>query len=194
MKINVDLYSESTSSWFILLQTPILWSHGMADQTVLFGAGQAGPPFLEQAGMTCEFKVLPRYLFYQPWFFMLLPSLFSLYFQAYPNLGHSITPEELHTLESFIKKHLKSSSWIPPNHLFRISYTKHATLNNIVFSVARAENELLYVHAWRLHRTDVCLSEIVSLCLWWRDSSPVWLNLQNSFCASEKFPDVLIFV
>ncbi|KAM0942755.1 putative lysophospholipase [Dioscorea sansibarensis] len=37
-------------------KTPILWSHGMADQTVLFGAGQAGPPFLEQAGMTCEFR------------------------------------------------------------------------------------------------------------------------------------------
>ncbi|OMO76861.1 Phospholipase/carboxylesterase/thioesterase [Corchorus capsularis] len=33
-----------------LLQTPILWSHGMADRTVLFEAGQAGPPFLEKAG------------------------------------------------------------------------------------------------------------------------------------------------
>lgn len=39
------------------MQTPILWSHGMADRTVLFEAGQAGPPFLEQAGVTCEFKV-----------------------------------------------------------------------------------------------------------------------------------------
>lgn len=39
-------------------QTPILWSHGMADTTVLFEAGQAGPPFLQQAGMTCEFKVI----------------------------------------------------------------------------------------------------------------------------------------
>lgn len=40
------------------LQTPILWSHGLADRTVLFEAGQAGPPFLEQAGMSCEFKVI----------------------------------------------------------------------------------------------------------------------------------------
>ncbi|KAG1327173.1 Lysophospholipase [Cocos nucifera] len=39
-------------------KTPILWSHGMADKTVLFGAGQAGPPFLERAGMSCEFKCL----------------------------------------------------------------------------------------------------------------------------------------
>lgn len=39
------------------MQTPILWSHGIADQTVLFEAGQAGPPFLEQAGVSCEFKV-----------------------------------------------------------------------------------------------------------------------------------------
>ncbi|XP_068645050.1 probable carboxylesterase SOBER1-like isoform X2 [Aristolochia californica] len=38
-------------------KTPILWSHGMADRTVLFEAGQAGPPFLQQAGMTCEFKI-----------------------------------------------------------------------------------------------------------------------------------------
>ncbi|KAJ0989826.1 hypothetical protein J5N97_008182 [Dioscorea zingiberensis] len=66
-------------------KTPILWSHGMDDQTVQFAAGQAGPPFLEQAGMTCEFK-------------------------AYPNLGHSISAEELKSLESWIKNHLKSSS------------------------------------------------------------------------------------
>ncbi|KAE8696732.1 hypothetical protein F3Y22_tig00110647pilonHSYRG00077 [Hibiscus syriacus] len=43
-------------------KTPILWSHGMADRTVLFEAGQAGPPFLEQAGVTCEFKI------YMPFF------------------------------------------------------------------------------------------------------------------------------
>lgn len=30
----------------------------MADKTVLFEAGEAGPPFLERAGMTCEFKVI----------------------------------------------------------------------------------------------------------------------------------------
>ncbi|KAK3218904.1 hypothetical protein Dsin_012874 [Dipteronia sinensis] len=51
-------------------RTPILWSHGMADQTVLFEAGQAGPPFLEKVGVSCEFK-------------------------AYPGLGHSISNEEL---------------------------------------------------------------------------------------------------
>ncbi|KAJ0080971.1 hypothetical protein Patl1_09823 [Pistacia atlantica] len=37
-------------------KTPILWSHGTADRTVLFEAGQAGPPLLEQAGISCEFK------------------------------------------------------------------------------------------------------------------------------------------
>ncbi|ERM96958.1 probable carboxylesterase Os04g0669500 isoform X1 [Amborella trichopoda] len=66
-------------------RTPILWSHGMADKTVLFEAGQAAPPFLEQAGISCEFK-------------------------AYPDLGHSITAEELSSLGSWIKSHLQSSS------------------------------------------------------------------------------------
>ncbi|GKV01923.1 hypothetical protein SLEP1_g14434 [Rubroshorea leprosula] len=66
-------------------KTPILWSHGKADRTVLFEAGQAGPPFLEQAGVSCEFKV-------------------------YPGLGHSITKEELKYLESWIKTRLQGSS------------------------------------------------------------------------------------
>ncbi|KAM1033605.1 hypothetical protein TB2_036569 [Malus domestica] len=66
-------------------RTPILWSHGIADNMVLFEAGQAGPPFLEQAGVSCEFK-------------------------AYPGLGHSITTEELKHLESWIKTRLQSSS------------------------------------------------------------------------------------
>lgn len=66
-------------------RTPILWSHGMADRTVLFEAGQAGPPLLEQAGVSCTFK-------------------------AYPGLGHSISNEELHHLESWIKSRLQSSS------------------------------------------------------------------------------------
>ncbi|KAA8520168.1 hypothetical protein F0562_014424 [Nyssa sinensis] len=66
-------------------KTPILWSHGMADRTVLFEAGQAGPPFLEQAGMSCEFK-------------------------AYPGLGHSINNKELRYLESWIETRLQSSS------------------------------------------------------------------------------------
>lgn len=66
-------------------KTPILWSHGMADKTVLFEAGEAGPPFLERAGMTCEFK-------------------------AYPRLAHSINNEELKYLESWIKTRLQSNS------------------------------------------------------------------------------------
>ena len=45
------------------MQTPILWSHGMDDRTVLFEAGQAGPPFVEQAGVSCEFKVLAYHPF-----------------------------------------------------------------------------------------------------------------------------------
>lgn len=66
-------------------KTPILWSHGMADRTVIFEAGQAGPPFLERAGISCEFK-------------------------AYPGLGHSINNEELRYLESWIKACLQRSS------------------------------------------------------------------------------------
>jgi predicted esterase len=42
---------------FPTFQTPIIWSHGMDDRTVLFEAGQAGPPFLQSAGVSCEFKV-----------------------------------------------------------------------------------------------------------------------------------------
>ncbi|KAG6394121.1 hypothetical protein SASPL_144700 [Salvia splendens] len=66
-------------------KTPILWSHGIADRTVLFEAGQAGPPFLEKAGVSCEFK-------------------------AYPGLGHSLNNEEFRNLESWIKSRVHSSS------------------------------------------------------------------------------------
>ncbi|XP_061339792.1 probable carboxylesterase SOBER1-like [Gastrolobium bilobum] len=66
-------------------RTPILWSHGLVDRTVLFEAGQAGPPFLKQVSVGCEFK-------------------------AYPGLGHSINSEELRHLESWIKSRLSSSS------------------------------------------------------------------------------------
>ncbi|PKA63587.1 lysophospholipase II [Apostasia shenzhenica] len=48
-------------------KTPILWSHGIADKTVLFEAGQEGPPFLKEIGMKCQFKVR-------------LPSFFQLLF------------------------------------------------------------------------------------------------------------------
>ncbi|KAG8066632.1 hypothetical protein GUJ93_ZPchr0004g40527 [Zizania palustris] len=65
-------------------KTPIMWSHGIADKVVLFEAGQAGPPFLQNAGLSCEFK-------------------------AYPDLGHSISNEELYSLESWIKNRLKAS-------------------------------------------------------------------------------------
>ncbi|MFS7905000.1 putative carboxylesterase [Helianthus anomalus] len=66
-------------------RTLILWSHGTADGTVLFEAGQAGPPFLQQLGMNCEFK-------------------------AYPGLGHSINNQELKHVESWINSRLQSSS------------------------------------------------------------------------------------
>uniref|UniRef100_A0A2P2QQ93 Acyl-protein thioesterase 1 n=1 Tax=Rhizophora mucronata TaxID=61149 RepID=A0A2P2QQ93_RHIMU len=66
-------------------KTPILWLHGMADRTVMFEAGQAGPSFLERAGVSCEFK-------------------------AYPNLGHSISNEELQYLEMWIKARMQNSS------------------------------------------------------------------------------------
>ncbi|XP_010448907.1 PREDICTED: carboxylesterase SOBER1-like isoform X2 [Camelina sativa] len=66
-------------------KTPILWSHGIDDKTVLFEAGQAALPFLQQAGVTCEFK-------------------------AYPDLGHSISNQELQYLESWIKQRMQSSS------------------------------------------------------------------------------------
>ncbi|CAH8359586.1 unnamed protein product [Eruca vesicaria subsp. sativa] len=67
------------------IKTPILWSHGIDDKTVLFEAGQAALPFLQQAGVTCEFKV-------------------------YPDLGHSISNEELQYLESWIKQRMQSTS------------------------------------------------------------------------------------
>lgn len=66
-------------------KTPILWSHGVVDNTVLFEAGQAGPPFLNKVGFSSEFK-------------------------AYPGLGHSISDQELKYLESWIKSRLGSSS------------------------------------------------------------------------------------
>lgn len=66
-------------------RTPILWSHGIADGTVLFEAGQAGPPFLQHVGMNCEFK-------------------------AYPGLAHSLNNQEFQHLESWIKSRLQGSS------------------------------------------------------------------------------------
>ncbi|XP_020081843.1 probable carboxylesterase Os04g0669500 isoform X2 [Ananas comosus] len=66
-------------------KTPILWLHGMADDIVLFEAGQAGCHFLEQLGMSCEFK-------------------------AYPGLGHVIVDEELEYFQSWIRNHLKKSA------------------------------------------------------------------------------------
>eukprot|EP01018_Ginkgo_biloba_P037534 Gb_04997 [translate_table: standard] len=66
-------------------QTRVLWSHGMNDNIVEFRAAQAGPPLLERAGVNCQFK-------------------------AYPGLGHSISSEELTSLESWIKSYLLSSS------------------------------------------------------------------------------------
>ncbi|ESQ50506.1 hypothetical protein EUTSA_v10023148mg, partial [Eutrema salsugineum] len=69
-------------------KTPILWSHGIDDKTLLFEAGQAALPFLQEAGLTCEFK-------------------------AYPDLEHSISNKELQYLESWIKQRMQSPSSIP---------------------------------------------------------------------------------
>lgn len=95
------------------VQTPILWSHGIDDRTVLFEAGQAGPPFLEKAGLSCEFKVTcatssptnhkENLIENLKWFIHLI-------LKAYPGLGHSISMEELKHLESWIKSRLQSSS------------------------------------------------------------------------------------
>ncbi|KAL5700103.1 hypothetical protein ACHQM5_025596 [Ranunculus cassubicifolius] len=65
--------------------TPILWSHGTSDGIVLFEAGQAGPPFLAQAGISCEFK-------------------------AYRGLGHSFSHDELKSVASWMQVRLMSSS------------------------------------------------------------------------------------
>ncbi|KAM3701343.1 hypothetical protein ACJW31_05G164800 [Castanea mollissima] len=66
-------------------RTPILWSHGMADTTVLFVAGQAGPPFLAHVGVSC--------LSY---------------------LDHSISNVELRYLESWIKTQMKVGLFAKP--------------------------------------------------------------------------------
>ncbi|KAJ3678425.1 hypothetical protein LUZ60_002228 [Juncus effusus] len=63
-------------------KTSILWLHGTADDSVLFEAGEAGCKFLEELGMTCEFKV-------------------------YPDLDHSLSPDELQYFQSWVKMHLK---------------------------------------------------------------------------------------
>lgn len=91
----------------LYLQTPILWSHGIADGTVLFEAGQAGPPFLDKAGFSCEFKVKRLMIKFSASFHLTI--LFAM-MQAYPGLGHSINNEELKHLESWIKARLRTSS------------------------------------------------------------------------------------
>jgi lysophospholipase-2 len=85
----------------------------MADATVLFEAGQAGPPFLEQTGISCEFKVIHHVLSIKFHFFyhsMYETCRSSALVQAYPGLGHSISNAELKYLESWIKTRLPSSS------------------------------------------------------------------------------------
>ncbi|CAL5070655.1 unnamed protein product [Urochloa decumbens] len=68
-------------------KTPVLWFHGMADGLVLFEAGHAGCAFLEELGMTCEFK-------------------------AYPTLGHSMIDEELQYFQQWILNRLGISGII----------------------------------------------------------------------------------
>ncbi|KAM0832316.1 hypothetical protein ACQ4PT_064994 [Festuca glaucescens] len=62
-------------------KTLVLWFHGMADGLVLFEAGHAGCAFLQELGMTCEFK-------------------------AYPDLGHSLVDEELQYFRQWILERL----------------------------------------------------------------------------------------
>ena len=57
MLLYLSLFFGYLSLQILHMQTPILWSHGIDDKTVLFEAGQAALPFLQQAGVTCEFKV-----------------------------------------------------------------------------------------------------------------------------------------
>ena len=93
----------------------------MADKVVLFEAGQAGPPFLQSAGANCEFKVdfynapfslTPKDLqsLFELWIFSTQDLKLSCAFlQAYPDLGHSLSKEELLYLESWIKSRLNAS-------------------------------------------------------------------------------------
>ncbi|KAM0051860.1 putative phospholipase/carboxylesterase/thioesterase, alpha/Beta hydrolase [Helianthus debilis subsp. tardiflorus] len=89
-------------------QIPILWSHGIADEVVLFEAGQAGPPFLQRLGINFEFKVLSYSIPFQGHGH----SLHNLHMggsksQAYPGLNHSINiQEELKHVESWITSRL----------------------------------------------------------------------------------------
>lgn len=64
-------------------QTPFLWQHGMIDLTVHFEAGEAGPSLLASHGINCEFK-------------------------AYPELGHTISFEELKCLDQWFKAQMAS--------------------------------------------------------------------------------------
>jgi hypothetical protein len=57
-KCILDLNDESLDN----VQTPVLWFHGMADGLVLFEAGHAGCAFLEELGMSCEFKVETKHM------------------------------------------------------------------------------------------------------------------------------------
>lgn len=63
-------------------QTPVLWLHGLNDQVVEFSAGQAAPPLLARANVECDFK-------------------------AFPGVGHTIAPEELSTLEQWMKSKMQ---------------------------------------------------------------------------------------
>ncbi|XP_078171105.1 putative carboxylesterase Os04g0669600 isoform X2 [Carex rostrata] len=64
-------------------KTPILWLHGTDDQIVLFEAGEFGCKFLQELGMSCEFK-------------------------AYPGLGHSLMDDELEYFSSWLRSRLLS--------------------------------------------------------------------------------------
>ncbi|KAK3143416.1 hypothetical protein QOZ80_4AG0300030 [Eleusine coracana subsp. coracana] len=94
-----ESFSEKVSSE--ARKTPVLWFHGMADGLVLFEAGHAGCAFLEELGMSCEFK-------------------------AYPTLGHSVIDEELQYLQQWITYRLGISEGTETARPSSSSYHKDA--------------------------------------------------------------------
>ncbi|KAG6502264.1 hypothetical protein ZIOFF_042153 [Zingiber officinale] len=80
---------------FVSEETPILWSHGMADRTVLFEASKLDFLFLSKL----LFHFVPKSVSS----ILLSSSKFRSNLQAYPDVGHSITTEELLHLQLRIK-------------------------------------------------------------------------------------------
>ena len=116
----------------LLFQTPVLWFHGMADGLVLFEAGHAGCAFLEELGMSCEFKVMEESIYkavvnarfkhfsslqvllqsanicarFQTYLTVAICLFSQSSNQAYPTLGHSMVDEELQYFQQWILNRL----------------------------------------------------------------------------------------